>query len=131
MKLFPVSLLIVISAIAMTQSAYANQENLVNTLDESNQAVNLLTEPATINSNWNQAINQTNNSQQTVGSTLLLREQGCKKLNPLDLINNPSAFFEQCQASNNDQILQSSEPVEYLKVPRLDSGLLNLTVTKF
>ncbi|AFY33699.1 hypothetical protein [Calothrix sp. PCC 7507] len=124
MKYLPVGLFVLISAIAMTQSAYANPEpeNIPSAIGD-NQAAVLMTEPATINGNWD-------NSQQTHNSFVVVREQGCKKINPLDLLKNPSAFFEQCQSSTNEERPQNSEPVDYLKVPKLDSGV-NLTVTQF
>lgn len=124
MKFSPVLLCIVISAIAIPQIASANTENILTTTGENNQAANLFTKPASINGSWQSNIEQNPNS------ALFLRDQGCKKVNPLDLINNPSAFFEQCQAATNEQIPYTGEPVDYLKVPRLDSGL-NLTVTQF
>jgi hypothetical protein len=121
MKSFSVGLCVVISAIAMSQSAYANQED-VPTITGNESSV-LMTEPATINGNWN-------SSKQTTEPFVVLREQGCKKINPLDLIKNPAMFFEQCQSPANNQTPQSSEPVDYLKVPKLDSGV-NLRVTEF
>ncbi len=125
MKYFPVGLFVVIGAIAMTQSAYANPqpENIPIATDESNQAAVLMTKPATINGNWD-------SSQQTHNSVLVVREQVCKKMTPADLLKNPFAFFEQCQSSTNNQTPQNGEPVEYLKVPKLDSGV-NLTFTQF
>lgn len=130
MKYFTVALVITIGVLANIQSAYANQEKVHSETGKRNQAEALMTEPATINSKWNHAVEQSNNSTQTAGSVVILREQGCKKMNPLDYINNPDAFFQpQCQSTNN-QTPQNSEPVEYLKVPRLDSGL-SVTVTKF
>lgn len=121
MKSFSVGLFVVISAIALSQSAYANQEEVPTTID--NQAAVLITAPATINRNWD-------NSKPTTDPVVVLREQGCKKINPLDLLKNPAAFFEQCQSPTNNQTPQSSDPVDYLKVPKLDSGV-NLTVTQF
>ncbi|WP_017655644.1 hypothetical protein [Fortiea contorta] len=123
MKSFPLGLCFIIGAIAMPHSAYANQENASTTTQPSNQAAILMTAPATINNNWD-------SSQQTTDSVLVVREQGCKKVSPLDLIKNPGAFFEQCESAKNYRPPQNGEPVEYLKVPRLDSGV-NLTVTQF
>jgi hypothetical protein len=123
MKFFPVGLCVVISAIAISQSAYANQADAPTTNGEGNHAAALMTAPATINSNWN-------GSKQTTQPVVVLREQGCKKINPLDLIKNPAAFFEQCQSPTNSQNQQSSDPVDYLKVPKLDSGV-NLRLTEF
>lgn len=130
MKYFTLALVITIGAIANIQSAYADQKNVPLATGKRSQAEALVTKPATINSKWNNPVDQSNNSTQTADSVVILREQGCKKINPLDYINNPDAFFQpQCQSTNN-QSPQSSEPVEYLKVPRLDSGL-SVTVTKF
>ncbi|MBD2384581.1 hypothetical protein [Cylindrospermum sp. FACHB-282] len=130
MKYFPIALVVAISALAINQSAYANQQKVPSAKGKPNQAAALMTEPATINNKWNHVIEQTNNSTQPADSVVVLREQGCKKLTPLDYINNPDAFFQQQCESKNNQTPQSSEPVEYLKVPRLDSGL-SVTVTKF
>ena len=73
---------------------------------------------------------KTNNSQENPHSIVVVREQECKKINPLDLIKDPSAIFKQCPISTNKRTSENTEPVEYLKVPRLDSGL-SVTVTQF
>ena len=130
MKLSSIILVVVISAFALPQSAYANQENVPITTGDRNQAGVLLTEPATINTTWSNFTGQTNNPKQTAESISLVQEGGCQKINPLEFINNPDAFFKQCQKSTNTQTSQSTEPIEYLKVPKLDSGI-SVTVTKF
>ncbi|MEH2237718.1 hypothetical protein [Nostoc sp.] len=139
MKSSSITLVVVISALALTQSAYANQENVPMTttgdavnepFHDRNQAGVLLTEPATINTTWSNFIGQTNNPKQTAESISLVPERGCQKINPLEFINNPDAFFKQCQKPTNIPSSQSTEPIEYLKVPKLDSGI-SVTVTKF
>ncbi|MBN3943670.1 MAG: hypothetical protein V7L21_32720 [Nostoc sp.] len=127
MKSSSMILAVVISALTLSQSAYANQENVPITIGDRNQAGVLLTEPATINARWSNFIEQTNNPKQTAESISLMQERGCQKINPLEFINNPSAFFKQCQEPTKTQ---STEPIEYLKVPKLDSGI-SVTVTKF
>ncbi|MEH1904581.1 MAG: hypothetical protein V7L04_25040 [Nostoc sp.] len=139
MKSSCITLVVVISALALSQSAYANQENVPMTTgdapkelfhDRNQQAGVLLTEPATINTTWSNFIGQTNNPKQTTESISLVRERGCQNINPLQFIKNPDAFFKQCQKPTNIQSSQSTEPIEYLKVPKLDSGI-SVTVTKF
>ncbi|MEH2250640.1 hypothetical protein [Nostoc sp.] len=138
MKSSSITLVVVISVLALSQSAYANQENVPMTTGDApkepfhypNQAGILLTEPATINTTWSNFIGQTNNPKQTTESVLLVQERGCQNINPLEFINNPDAFFKQCQKPTNTPSSQSTEPIEYLKVPKLDSGI-SVTVTKF
>ena len=138
MKSSSIILVIVISTLALPHRADANQENVPMTTGDAlnepfhdrNQAEVLLTQPATINTTWNNFIGQTNNPKKTAESVLLVREKECPKINPLELIKNPEAFFKQCQNPTNTQSSQSSEPIEYLKVPKLDSGI-SVTVTKF
>ncbi|MGJ5631765.1 hypothetical protein [Nostoc sp. CALU 1950] len=130
MKSSSIILVVVISALALSQSAYANQENVPMTTDDRNQAGVLLTEPATINATWSNFIGQTNNPKQTTESISLVQEPGCPKINPLEFINNPESFFKQCQKPANTESSQSTEPIEYFKVPKLDSGL-RVTVTQF
>jgi hypothetical protein len=130
MKSSSITLVIVISALALPQSAYANQDNVPMTTGGSNQAGVLLTQPATINTTWSNFVGQTNNPKQTAESISLVQERGCQKINPLEFINNPDAFFKQCQKPTNTETSQSTEPIEYLKVPKLDSGI-SVTVTKF
>jgi hypothetical protein len=130
MKLSSITLVVLISALILPQSTYANQENVPTTTGDRNQAGVLLTEPATINTTWNNFIGQTNNPKQTAESISLVQEGGCQKINPLEFINNPEAFFKQCQKPTNTHSSQSTEPIEYLKVPKLDSGI-SVTVTKF
>ncbi|MCC5625356.1 hypothetical protein [Nostoc sp. CHAB 5715] len=130
MKLSSIILVVVISVLALPQSVYANQENVPMITGDYNQAGVLLTEPATINTTWSNFTGQTNNPKETAESILLVQKQGCQKINPLEFINNPGAFFKQCQKPTNTQTSQSTEPIEYLKVPKLDSGI-SVTVTKF
>ncbi|MBD2242051.1 hypothetical protein [Nostoc sp. FACHB-888] len=141
MKFSSLTLVVVISALTLSQTAYANQENVpIITTDDApmepfhyrNQAGVLLTKPATINATWSNFIGQTNNPKQTAESILLVQEQVCEKMNPLEFINNPESFFKQCQQPTNTQTSQSNEPIEYFKVPKLDSGTgISVTVTKF
>ncbi|MEH1948784.1 MAG: hypothetical protein V7K77_17805 [Nostoc sp.] len=127
MKSSSIILAVVISLLTLSQRAYANQENVPITIGDRDRVGVLLTEPATINATWSNFIGQTNNPKQTAESISLMQEQGCQKINPLEFINNPSAFFKQCQEPTKTQ---STEPIEYLKVPKLDSGI-RVTVTKF
>ncbi|MBD2727631.1 hypothetical protein H6G96_15175 [Nostoc sp. FACHB-892] len=140
MKFSSLTLVVLISALTVSQSAYANQENVSITTGDApvepfqyrNQAGVLLTKPATINATWSNFIGQTNNPKQTAESILLVQEQVCEKMNPLKFINNPESFFKQCQQPTNTQTSQSTEPIEYFKVPKLDSGTgISVTVTKF
>ncbi|WP_392531809.1 hypothetical protein [Nostoc sp. C117] len=138
MKSFYVSLVIAIAALTLSQSAYANQDNVLNTIGDTsneplgdrNQAEVLLTEPASITNTWRSFTGQTNNPQQTPQSISVVQDKECQKFNPLELIDNPQAFFKQCQKQTNAQNSQSTEPIEYLKVPKLDSGI-SVTVTQF
>jgi hypothetical protein len=130
MKSSCIILVVVITALALPQSAHANQENVPITIGDRNQAEVLLTEPATINTTWSNFTGQTNNPKETTESILLVQERGCQKINPLEFINNPEAFFKQCQKPANTQSYQSTEPIEYFKVPKLDSGI-SVTVTQF
>ncbi len=130
MKSSSITLVIVITALALPQSTYANQENVPMTTGDRNQARVLLTEPATINTTWSNLTGETNNPKQTAESISLVQERGCQKINPLEFINNPDAFFKQCQKPTNTETSQSTEPIEYLKVPKLDSGI-SVTVTQF
>ncbi|MEH2290355.1 MAG: hypothetical protein V7K79_23570 [Nostoc sp.] len=66
-----------ISAFPLSQSAYANQENVPITIGDYNRAGVLLTEPATINTTWINFLGQTNNLKQTTESISLVQEQGC------------------------------------------------------
>ncbi|MEA5576552.1 hypothetical protein [Anabaena sp. UHCC 0451] len=119
MKLSLFSLTFVISllsaGIAINPSANANP----------NQAANLVTEAATINNKWNLVSDDST----TNDASLSVSDPECKKINPLEYINNPETFFQPCSATNNPN-RQDYEPVEYLKVPKLDSGL-SVTVTNF
>ncbi|HYX19037.1 MAG TPA: hypothetical protein VE944_32745 [Nostoc sp.] len=130
MKLSSITLVIVINILALPQSVYANQENAPMITDDYNQAGVLLTEPATINTTWSNFTGESNNRKETAESILLVQEQECQKINPLEFINDPGAFFKQCQKPTNTQTYQSTEPIEYLKVPKLNSGI-SVTVTKF
>ncbi|MCF4966558.1 hypothetical protein [Nostoc sp. CMAA1605] len=126
MKYFYISLVCLVSAIAVSPSAYANEENPQEVVSERHEAATLLTEPVSINSQWNHG----NNLQNTATSISVAQDPQCQSLNPLEFLENPDAIVKKCQELRNNQIPQRTEPVDYLKVPRLDSGL-KLTVTKF
>ncbi|QIR39931.1 hypothetical protein HCG51_26630 [Tolypothrix sp. PCC 7910] len=145
MKYFLLIFLVLMGAIAGTKNAYAQQQNLMPTMieprnftvesmtDVPNQAVNLITEAATINNKWENVIIQPTNNFIPSNNRRISRieEQGCQKVNPLDFLKDPAAAFEKCQQPNNNPTpTNSSEPIEYLKVPKLDSGL-SVTVTQF
>ncbi|MEH2350056.1 MAG: hypothetical protein V7K55_19070 [Nostoc sp.] len=138
MKSSFISLVVVIGVLVLPQSVYANQDNvpiatgdaLKEQFHDRNRAGVLLTEPATITTTWRNFTGQANNSKKTAESISLVQEQGCQKINPLEFINNPGAFFKECQKPTNIPSSQSTEPIEYFKVPKLDSGI-SVTVTKF
>ncbi|TAF02569.1 MAG: hypothetical protein EAZ77_18640 [Nostocales cyanobacterium] len=115
MKLSFFTLVIVISSITAAPSADA----------QPNQAADLVTEAATITSKWN-LVGGSNDHQD---SSLRVSDPECKKINPLEYLNNPESFFQPCYGTD-DTNRQNYEPIEYLKVPKLDSGL-SVTVTNF
>ncbi|MBW4617667.1 MAG: hypothetical protein KME21_31650 [Desmonostoc vinosum HA7617-LM4] len=128
MKFLLLALTVLIGALFVTPRAYANEENVSNTTNDQNQAAVLLTEPVTINDRWSN-INQTNNFKQTADSISIKQQRECQNINPLDFISDADTILKQCQKQTNNQT-SPTEPIEYLKVPRLDSGI-NVTVTKF
>ncbi|MBD2354248.1 hypothetical protein H6G41_06340 [Tolypothrix sp. FACHB-123] len=146
MKFSSLFFLVIISAIAGTKTASAQQQNLFLTpvenhqigvteltIQDTNQAANLATEAATIDSKWQNVIIQPTNSLLPNSNKIsVIQQQGCQKMNPLEFLENPGAAFEKCQELNNNQTppSRSSEPIEYLKVPKLDSGI-SVTVTQF
>lgn len=130
MKSSLLALVIVIGAGAISQKASANQEQVSAPTPVNKGAAALVTEPATIMGRWNYTINPTNNVKQTSESILLIQERGCRTINPLELINNLDATLKECEKPNNNPTRRVIEPIEYLKVPRLDSGI-TVPVTKF
>ncbi|MBK1990361.1 hypothetical protein A0J48_023030 [Sphaerospermopsis aphanizomenoides BCCUSP55] len=132
MKLSLLTLAIVMGAICgisvittTISTANANPKPTSAIQGQHNQSANLITEAATLTNKWNTVIDTTNNTD----ANLSIRDPECKKINPLEYINNPETFFQPCAAENNLDI-HSYEPIEYLKVPRLDSGV-SVTVTNF
>ncbi|WP_413171564.1 hypothetical protein [Anabaena azotica] len=111
--------------IAIAPGAYANPKPIPAIADQKSQSANLVTEAATLTNQWNTVIDNTNNP----NASLRVTDPECKKINPLEYIKNPETFFQPCLATTGSN-LQSHEPIEYLKVPRLDSGL-SVTVTNF
>ncbi|WP_445636115.1 hypothetical protein NSTC745_00955 [Nostoc sp. DSM 114161] len=137
MKSFSIPLMLVLSALAIPQSAYGNEENVPNAtgdayggLRQRNEAQALLTQPATINTKWRNFSGQTLNLRPTSQSISGVQDQECAKINPLEILNNPESFFKECPQLTNARRNQNYEPVEYFKVPKLDSGI-KLTVTQF
>ena len=113
-------LLLAIGTVSIHRSAHANQDNVTPFIDERNSANVLITEPVTITNQWNNI--QTNNIQKTTNSILSIRDSKCKQINPIELIENPATFFRECPQPNQ-QNLPYTQPVEYLKVPKLDGGI--------
>ncbi len=129
-KSFFIPLALVMSALALPQSAYGNEDNVPNATGNRNQAQTLLTQPATINTKWRNFSGQTINLRPTSQSISAVQDQECRKINPLEILNNPESFFKECPQQTDAQRNQNYEPVEYFKVPKLDSGI-KLTVTQF
>ncbi|MBD2610631.1 MAG: hypothetical protein RMY62_011950 [Nostoc sp. ZfuVER08] len=130
MKSFSIPLIVVMSALALPQSAYGNEQNVPNATGDGNQAEALLTQPASINTKWRNFSGQTFNLRPTSQSISGVQDQECAKINPLEILNNPESFFKECPQLTNARRNQNYEPVEYFKVPKLDSGI-KLTVTQF
>ncbi|MDP5018280.1 MAG: hypothetical protein NWQ43_13435 [Dolichospermum sp.] len=107
------------------KSANAKPQPVSNVIIENSQAANLITQPVTINSYWNHVLKLNAELPLSVSDSLG-NDDGvmpkCKKINPLNYINNPESFFQSCQEENNSN-RRLYEPVEYLKVPSLDSGI--------
>ncbi|OUL24572.1 hypothetical protein [Nostoc sp. 106C] len=130
MKSAPLALAVIIGALTISQSAYANQKNSPTATSQGNQAAVLVTKPVTLTSKWSYSINRNNTFKTTTNSIALEQERGCKNLNPFEILKNPNILFQQCQQPTHQQTAQLAEPIEYLKVPRLDSGI-KVTVSKF
>ncbi|MDZ8052774.1 MAG: hypothetical protein RMX68_015550 [Aulosira sp. ZfuVER01] len=128
MKSAPLALAVIIGALTVSQSAYANQKN--SPTATSNQAAVLATKPVTLTSRWSYSINRNNGFKATNNSIALDQSGECKIPKPFEILKNPSIFFKPCQQPTNQQTAQLAEPIEYLKVPRLDSGI-KVTVSKF
>ncbi|MFM2061024.1 MAG: hypothetical protein RLZZ507_694 [Cyanobacteriota bacterium] len=125
MKYSLFTLVVVIGGLAINSNAYANPKPIYDVTIKPEQSANLVTEAATITNKWNIVKDTANNND----PGLRVTDPECKKINPLEYINNPETFFQSCSATNNSNS-QNYEPIEYLKVPPLDSGL-SFTVTNF
>lgn len=128
-----VTLVVVVSAIALARPVYAQQENIDSTMIERHEASALITQPVTINSGADNALNRARSLRQIADSIGRVREEkGCKNIKPLEILNDPEAAIKECEKRTDNQTPQrNGEPVDYLKVPRLDSGGVRLTVTQF
>ncbi|MDJ0677486.1 MAG: hypothetical protein QNJ36_19245 [Calothrix sp. MO_167.B42] len=139
MKYLVIVLAIAIGTLCVDKSANANQESVTPGMsnspkenrpkEESNSAMFLMTEPVTITEQWGNN-QQTNNLQQTGDLFLNVRDNKCNKINPVALIENPADFFKQCPQPTNNTNNPYTQPVEYLKVPKLDRGI-KVPVSKF
>ena len=132
MKCLVVTLAVVVGAIALTHPVQAQQADLAPLSVERLDAATLITEPVTINSSANHASDRVNALKQIANSIGRVREEkGCKSIKPLEILNDPEAAIKECEKRTNDRPSQGNgEPVDYLKTPRLDSGV-RLTVTQF
>lgn len=116
MKLFLPVLMVLLCDYMVNNSANAETNPSVTPTVRKHQAQSLITEPITINSYWYR-IDKANNQ-----SSLSISDPECKKVNPINYINNLGSFF-QCYDDANNSKRPTYEPVEYLKVPPLDSGI--------
>ena len=130
MKPLPLTLIAAIAILTMSKSAYANQENVSSPIENGNQASTLVTKPVTITNNWSNVVGKTNNFSQTAGSISVVREQECKQIKPLELIQNPASFFKECPNQTDNRIPQYTDQIDYFKVPSLESGI-RVNVTQF
>ena len=139
MKYSVIVLAIAIGMLCLDKNANANQEIVTPGMsnshkdnrpkEESNSAILLLTEPATITKQWDNN-KQTNNLQQTGNSFLNVTDNKCNKINPVALIENPTDFFKECPQPTDNTNNPYTQPVEYLKIPKLDRGI-KVPVSKF
>ncbi|BAY22826.1 hypothetical protein NIES2100_25900 [Calothrix sp. NIES-2100] len=130
MKSAPLALAVVIGALTITQSAYANQKNVPIATNQNNQARVLATKPVTLLGKWGYSLNQNNSFPATANTIALEQNKECKKLNPFEIIKNPNILFTPCQQPTTKTTAQLAEPIEYFKVPPLDSGI-KVTVSNF
>ncbi|MBE9209603.1 hypothetical protein IQ244_24515 [Nostoc sp. LEGE 06077] len=126
-------LAVVVSAIALARPVQAQTAELTPLTIERNEAATLITEPITINSSAVNDSDRAHTLRQVANSIGRVHEEkGCKNIKPLEILNDPEAAIKECEKPNNSQPNQrNGEPVDYLKVPRLDSGGVSLTVTQF
>jgi Tfp pilus assembly protein PilE len=122
--LMGITSVVVINTLTIPSASAKPQPNYA-VKNQTNQAAELMTEAATITNKWNLDGNSVANKD----TSLRVSDPECKKINPLEYLNKPETFFQSCSSTNNFN-LQNYEPIEYLKVPRLDSGL-SVTVTNF
>jgi hypothetical protein len=132
MKCLLTTLIILMGAIALTRPVAANEENHAPIVTDPGEASALVTQPITINSGTRNFNNRTENLRQVANSIRLVRDGGCTKLNPFELIKDPGAKLKQClqEKPKQDVIPKATDQIEYFKVPRLDSGV-RIQVTEF
>lgn len=131
MKSTALALAAIVGALTISQSAYANQKNVPTTAKtQDSQAAVLATKPVTLLGKWGYSLNEDHNISPNANSITLDQSRECSKLNPFDIIKNPNILFTPCEQPATKTTAQLSEPIEYLKVPPLDSGI-KVTVSKF
>jgi hypothetical protein len=132
MKCPRIILAVVVGAIALIRPVHAQQADISPLTIERHEASTLITEPITINSSAANASDRAHTLRQIANSIGRVREEkGCKNIKPLEILNDPEAAIKECEKPSNSQPAQrNGEPVDYLKTPRLDSGV-RLTVTQF
>jgi hypothetical protein len=115
MKITIASLIIAISQIILINHANAGDKPK-STIINNNQSAELITKPANINSQWS--------TSQQINTNLNIKiDHQSQKINMMDYINNLELFFQDHQDQKNNYQRPNYEPVEYLKVPKLDSGI--------
>lgn len=128
----PLITLAVVGAIALVRPVHAQQAEIDPLTIERHEAATLIIEPITINNSAINASDRASTLRQIANSIgRVSEEKGCKNIKPLDILNDPEAAIKECEKPSNSQPAQrNGEPVDYLKTPRLDSGV-RLTVTQF
>lgn len=114
MKITIASLIIAISQIILVN--HVNAEDKGKGLMINSQAGKLITQPVSINGQWS-ILPQINRN-----LTIKIGHKP-QKINIMDYISNPELLFQDNQDQQDNYQHPSYEPVEYLKVPKLDSGI--------
>jgi len=134
MKHLTKAFVILLSAIALTHPAYANEVNVSHNETDSGQAAALVTQPAMINRDAGHVIDQTDRLEQITKSIPSVHNQPSPSLNPVDFLKDPSASVKQFFRSSPNQTPPPVDPFGLSKLPPLDSevrGSISVPVTHF
>lgn len=118
-----IALVVTLGTIAITHPTYAAEKHVPPSNTSSGQAADLVIEPIKITGDTGNSIYQTNELNKVANSIPAARQEVPQRINPFDLLTDPSTTLKRLSQQGYDQKQEPIEPLGFFKVPPLESGI--------